>query len=184
MACSCAFKISLKNVQPSWTASQETVLTKPLNRASSLKVLDRSSADPLACFSENWKLLFQVHFAQNTLSVITSPTRPSLITSNRSWGSLIVCVRQLSSTRSRNVLDQFLVLYCVFSRHLVTRSPLWEWGLVAVRLWTAYRLFRFPLRPGWVIFNRPPPVLPCWTLLSLTLKQPYCPYTLDNQNTP
>lgn len=40
MACSCPFKISLKNVQPSWTASQETVNQASQQGIISLKVWD------------------------------------------------------------------------------------------------------------------------------------------------
>ena len=121
--CSCVFKTSsLKNVQPSWTTlpfrtfSQGTLSTSILNRPKSAlwKSMVLVSLTPLLTSPQTKNSIFSWSLSPRLPPTTTSPTSPSLLVNSKSSaapplaGSLISCVRKLSSTCSRNLLDSFL----------------------------------------------------------------------------
>ncbi|KAF1498097.1 Phosphatidylinositol 3-kinase regulatory subunit alpha, partial [Eudyptula minor] len=137
-ACSCAFKTSfLKIVQPSWTplpfrtVSQGTLSTSALNRPKS--ALRKSMVAVLLA-----PLLTSPRIENSTISwslsprrplTTTSPTSPSLFVNSRSSeapplvGSLTSCVRKLSSTHSRNLLDFIINFFPPLSAALPPKPP-------------------------------------------------------------
>lgn len=157
--CSCAFRISLKYIQLSWTlvslkiAYQGTLTTSPLNRSKCPSELQGSSfADFLLLQELKTHNSFWLLCSRWPLTT-TSPTNPSLFKqtagpvghqplfspSPTMWGN---CPPGTSWTT-------FSLLCCISSRHLVNWNPLREEELVIVRILpTVYRLFQLPLHLG------------------------------------